>query len=321
MTTISVVIPTYNRAALVSDAIRSALKQTSVPDEIVVVDDGGKDNTAEVVGAFPAPVRYVRRENGGLSRARNTGIEAATGSWVAFLDDDDAYEPEKIASTREVIARFPHAQVIATDATLVSPSGRTQGMFEVRGRSAAPGGEETSDPFGWALASCFFAQSMVVRRDVLAEVGGFTPDLFYEDFDIGTRLALQHRWVIDGRRLVRVIRREDGGANLSAEWSQKPLRSYGALIVIYERLVSRLGVGHPHYAVCQRRLKDYTFELGCAHLLNGDSRSAGAAFERSLALDRSLRNRARIGAARLLGNPWLKRRRKRQLARMAQARG
>src|ERR1700754_2695434 len=90
---VSVIIPTYNRAALVSRAIESALGQTWPNKEIIVVDDGSTDNTAAVVRRF-AGVRYFHRPNGGQAAARSTGLTAACGVYIASLDSDDVWEPE-----------------------------------------------------------------------------------------------------------------------------------------------------------------------------------------------------------------------------------
>ena len=95
---VSVVIPTYNRRATVRRAIDSVIAQTVKPAEIIVVDDGSADDTAEMlIQAYGRSIRLIPQENGGASRARNTGITAATGAWVAFLDSDDVWEPEKLS--------------------------------------------------------------------------------------------------------------------------------------------------------------------------------------------------------------------------------
>jgi glycosyltransferase involved in cell wall biosynthesis len=90
---ISVVIPTYNRAKLISRALESVLRQLHRPDEIIVVDDGSNDNTRQVVDSFGSEVHYMYQSNAGASSARNKGVAEAHSEWIAFLDSDDQWSP------------------------------------------------------------------------------------------------------------------------------------------------------------------------------------------------------------------------------------
>lgn len=106
--TVSVIIPTFNRAGLVLQAINSVLDQTVTPCEIIVVDDGSTDETRETISALGERIQYLYRPNGGPAAARNAGIRASTGELIAFLDDDDLWAPEALEWR---IAKFlePHA--------------------------------------------------------------------------------------------------------------------------------------------------------------------------------------------------------------------
>jgi len=106
---ISVIIPAYNAAGTLSRALDSVLAQTWPAHEIIVVDDGSTDATGEVMKGYAGRVQYVRQENAGPSAARNQGVAMASGEWIAFLDADDWYYPERLAQ---------HAQMIASDPTL-----------------------------------------------------------------------------------------------------------------------------------------------------------------------------------------------------------
>ena len=115
---VSVIIPTYNRAHLVGRAIRSVLNQTYQDFEIIVVDDGSTDNTEEVVKSFIDPrIRYIRHEkNKGAAAARNTGIKAAKGKFIAFQDSDDEWLPEKLQKQMKVFENAPpRVGVVYTD--------------------------------------------------------------------------------------------------------------------------------------------------------------------------------------------------------------
>ena len=105
----SVIIPAFNSAATLARAIESVLAQSWPAHEIIVVDDGSTDATADIAAAFGAPVRLIRQGNCGVSAARNAGAAAATGDWLAFLDADDWYAADRIKL---------HAEWIAEDATL-----------------------------------------------------------------------------------------------------------------------------------------------------------------------------------------------------------
>ena len=93
---VSVVIPTYNYGRFIGDAIRSVLEQTHPPAEIIVVNDGSTDETADVVGAFGDVVKYIRQDNAGVCAARNRGVSESTGELIAFLDADDTWEPTNL---------------------------------------------------------------------------------------------------------------------------------------------------------------------------------------------------------------------------------
>lgn len=109
---VTVVVPTYNRAATICVAIHSALAQDYRPLEIVVVDDGSQDDTLERLGEFGAAIRVVRHErNRGASAARNTGIEAASGEYIAFLDSDDSWQPRK--TSRQMQFMLQHGFVMS----------------------------------------------------------------------------------------------------------------------------------------------------------------------------------------------------------------
>jgi len=115
--TFSVVIPSYNRAALVVRAVRSALAQSIPPAEILVVDDGSTDNTEARLRELGPGLRYFRQNRGGPARARNRGVELATSRWVAFLDSDDMWDPMYLeAMAKAIVATDGRAAVYFADA-------------------------------------------------------------------------------------------------------------------------------------------------------------------------------------------------------------
>src|SRR2546430_5045550 len=198
---VSVVIPTYNRARVVGEAIDSALAQTHERLEVIVVDDGSTDDTAERVGGRRDPrLHYVRREHAGVSSARNAGIAAATGDLVSFLDSDDLWKPEKIETEVAALARHPEAGGVFSDlekregATVVpSFMRRTRVFSRLLGGRAFPEGLLLPS---WALYLCLLQEipiktpALTVRRSALERVGGFDERwTSSEDWEFLLRLA------------------------------------------------------------------------------------------------------------------------------------
>jgi len=188
---ISVVIPTYNRAHCIVRALESVFAQSLAPGEIIVVDDASHDDTAAVLAPYAGRIRVIRHEtNAGASAARNTGIAAAQGTWVAFLDSDDAWRPDKLA--RQLAFMAAHGiNVCCTNCDLIWPDGQVEPAY----RPYPPRME-----IGHYVWGCFTCpgSTLIARRDLIAAVGGY--DLRYpryEDWDLFLRLA-DHPQVVLG---------------------------------------------------------------------------------------------------------------------------
>lgn len=187
---VAAVIPAYNSARLLPRCIGSALAQTVPLAEILVIDDGSSDNPGAVVSQFPAPVRLIQQKNGGVAVARNTGIRAASSTWIAFLDADDHWLPEKTERQLECAARHPEAAVIYSDATIVEIDGTHVGSF------LADKGPRSGNVYDRLLESFFILPSTaLVRRDVLVACGMFSETLRkMEDYDLWIRLAREYEF-------------------------------------------------------------------------------------------------------------------------------
>ena len=112
---ISVIIPTYNRCELLKRALLSVFSQTLLPTEVVVIDDGSTDGTNAMICAEFPEVIYYRQENLGVSSARNLGIQHTTGDWLAFLDSDDEWLPEKLSRQTAALAANPESRICHTE--------------------------------------------------------------------------------------------------------------------------------------------------------------------------------------------------------------
>lgn len=188
----SVVMPLYNKAGYVAKAIESALSQSGHDIEIIVVDDGSTDGGTDVVRAISDPrVRLTQQANNGVSAARNTGIRAAHGKFIAFLDADDYYLPGFLDAIAVLISQFPLAGMFATNFRRVWNDGKSLGNSIRRIRS--PGTNLlVRDFYGiWSDGPVFFTSSVVVPRRLF-----FCHDIFFpvgerlgEDQDVWFRLA------------------------------------------------------------------------------------------------------------------------------------
>lgn len=218
---VSAVIPVYNRRTDVIRAIESVLAQTVPVKEIIVVDDGSSDGTAEAVRSrYGARVRVLEQKNGGVSSARNTGIRAAQADWIAFLDSDDLWLPTKIEQQLQTLHRCgSDFGVCFTDNCFGGNPEMTWTSFEEAGFSPA-GDQGDFDNATWRLLRArepFFTSSLLIARDLLVELGGFDPSLIVgEDADIVFRLSLCTRFCYVSGVLVEVDRTpsRDGLCNL-----------------------------------------------------------------------------------------------------------
>jgi glycosyltransferase involved in cell wall biosynthesis len=235
---ISVVIPTYNRAGLLPRAVASALAQTMAPAEVLIVDDGSTDDTRAVCAQWSAPVRYIATANGGVARARNVGIAEARGDWVALLDSDDEWEPAKLEAQCAALDAAPAARWSITGCTLIDASGQPRGGRQ--GYEAAfPVFSEVKDTaaeyFGRALKSIgpdtyagdlyetlfrgnvVLPSSAMIHRSVFEKCGMFDPQFRYaEETQFFHRVAAEFPVVILLARLVRYRVAQSGSLTSSA---------------------------------------------------------------------------------------------------------
>lgn len=188
---ISIIIPTYNRAEYIRKAIESVLAQTYKDYEIIIVDDGSTDNTREILEPYMDHIRYIYRENAGVSVARNSGIKAAKGEWIAFLDSDDRWLPHKLACQMKFI-RDTTAKVCFTN-VIHAQNEKTLEQDEIK-KSNALQGEIISEPFDLILDDShkLYVQTLVIERDLLNKVGNFDENLVVaEDTRLIFKLAYE----------------------------------------------------------------------------------------------------------------------------------
>lgn len=120
---VSIIIPTYNSAEYIAETIDSALKQTYEPKEVIVVDDGSTDNTRDIIKSYVRRVKYIRKENGGPASARNLGIKESNGEFIALLDSDDIWLPEKLEFQIKLIEDDDRIGLVGCNSCWISKDG------------------------------------------------------------------------------------------------------------------------------------------------------------------------------------------------------
>ncbi len=216
---VSVIIPTYNRAAMLGAAIESTLTQTRLPGEIIVVDDGSTDDTSNVVGGFGNRVRCITQENRGVAAARNAGLAAAKGDLVAFLDSDDLWYPFKLELQVALLERMSGVGLVCSEFDVLKDDGTKRqegsrswlahpvdlasfypatttsnaiGIELPRGLAAFP------IHYGWIYPALLdeallLTSTALVKRSALGPARRFTEGVsIFEDWEFFARIARSH---------------------------------------------------------------------------------------------------------------------------------
>lgn len=204
---ISVIIPAYNAAATIEHAINSVLGQTETPNEIIVVDDGSTDDTADVISRFGSTVRLIRQSNQGSSVARQTGTDAATSDYVAYLDSDDWWPADKLSLCRSILDR-EQVDFLLADLQRAHPGDppaaylpRNITYFQWAREYFERHKDSTNVPDLYRLPIAeglslllrgfpVYPSTALIRRQAVQEVGGWDARFRRcQDFDLGLRLA------------------------------------------------------------------------------------------------------------------------------------
>ncbi len=191
MPSVSVVIPSYNRAGLIGDTLANLLRQTRVPNEIIVVDDGSTDGSCDIINRFPSPVQLIKQANLGPGAARNTGIAATGGKYLILQDSDDLYSLNKVEAQVEVAERTGADIVFSPWAKATIEGVRLQLENRVLQQALPP----LRRPLlhWWFRSWSTVFQSLLIRASFLRKVGGYRTDLrLGEDGELFVRCLLQN---------------------------------------------------------------------------------------------------------------------------------
>lgn len=207
---VSVILPVYNGAQTIEEAVASVMKQTYDHIELIVIDDGSTDETPSLVGKCQKAhasksVVYIRQENQGVSAARNTGIRRATGDYIAFIDADDRWSPDKITEQVRVLKEKKSIVLLGTGV-----------RSQTERRKTGASGDVQMIPFQRLLCKNYFVTSSVmVRSSALNALGGFNEGQRYaEDYDLWLRIASRYQAAVLHQNLVYY---NEGGTGLSSQ--------------------------------------------------------------------------------------------------------
>jgi glycosyltransferase involved in cell wall biosynthesis len=184
MPLVSVIVPTYRRATLLAETLDSVAAQTYRDFEVIVVEDGSHE-AREVVARYDDRFRYLWQENQGLSGTRNTGAAAARGDWLAFIDDDDLWRPEKLARQVDRMRSAPDAVLIHTDHVTLIDGVLSEGR-RLLPHDQVPSGRVLGPLF---LGNFIIVSSVLLKREAFERAGRFVKGEIPEDYDLWLRVA------------------------------------------------------------------------------------------------------------------------------------
>jgi len=258
---VSVIVPTYNRKNIVSKAIDSVLSQTYSHYEIIVVDDGSTDQTKETLRPYLHKIKYIYQENKGVSAARNTGINSSKGEWIAFLDSDDCWLPEKLQRQIEIVNNSKIALGCVICNMEFNPhAGKISNSFQSACFTLGP-------PQGVCLNMAsilltrfiMFNQGALIRKSILDKIGGFNEQLkVLEDYDLALKLSFVCNFGYEATPLV--IYQRDTKNSLSSNIDS--IEEIKQIINILEDLsifIDNMGISEPK--LLNRQVNYYKFQL------------------------------------------------------------
>jgi glycosyltransferase involved in cell wall biosynthesis len=283
---ITVVMPTYNRASYIAEALDSLAAQTRPPFEVVVVDDRSTDNTRDIVSSHVSKPRYLVQDlNAGASIARNRGVAVARGELIVFLDSDDILLPGHHECVQEAFCMLPDIGLFACDSEMIGPRGEqlheetwTTIQSRIKSYPIRTGRRSLEDVF---LFSTPFP-GMAIRRDVYLSVGGLDQSIFpLDDYDLQLKVAARGPGVYYEHRPLaryRVHGANESGPQRAIRVGEMKLRCLARTRNAF-RALDALG------PLARRRIGDARRELGIALLRSGALGRGSASLARSLAED------------------------------------
>jgi len=272
---VSVIIPAYNAEKYISEAIESVFSQTYKNLEVIVVDDGSIDNTALIVkdqiDKFPISIRYYYQKNRGPAAARNKGIEEARGGYVAFLDSDDIWLPEKVQKQINVFTKEPAVGLVCTGRSRSDEKIFNEEKNDMNGKIEKYGYLDL-----WRLSNFIFTSSVMIKKNCLNYSGVFDEAKIIvgcEDLDLWMRIAQEYKVARIKEPLIRYRVREQGLCRSNVE------RAYNCLAYVIGKHKDMLRRYCSEYEnVLNNRWFKYYFDYGVTLYCLDRTREANAKF-------------------------------------------
>jgi glycosyltransferase involved in cell wall biosynthesis len=249
---VSVIIPAYNRGWIIKEAIDSVLAQTFDGYELIVVDDGSDDNTAEILDSYGSKIRIIRQENQGVSAARNHGIISSSTRFIAFLDSDDLWLPEKLDRQVSFFRNNPDAMICQTQEIWIRNGKRVNPRKHHKKLSGMI--------FEPSLNLCLVSPSAVMFKRRLVEMVGFFDESLpaCEDYDLWLRVSLTYPIYLMDETLI--IKRGGHSDQLSRNPMLDKYRIKAIKKLLNQDILTRV---QRHAAVAKFKEKCLIYATGC----------------------------------------------------------
>lgn len=193
----SIIVPLYNKGVLIRRSLDSILQQSYLNYEVIIVDDGSKDNSASFVKEYSdSRIKYIYKDNGGVSSARNLGIQNASFDWIVFLDADDQLLPEALSLFNKLISRYTDCKLFVGNNITIKDNNK-ENVFERKCDIDKNTSKtvKTHIPFYKLWSHQFYAapRNVAIHKSVIYKYGAFNTSMsFYEDYEFSLRM-LQHK--------------------------------------------------------------------------------------------------------------------------------
>jgi glycosyltransferase involved in cell wall biosynthesis len=260
---VSVIIPSYNRGHCIEQTLDTVFKQSYTEFEVIVVDDGSTDDTAQLIKAYRREINYIYQKNAGASAARNTGIDNAKGDWIAFLDSDDEWYPDKLKVQMDDLRTNPGMVAHIVDCNV---GDHQETLFSLRKTRTNYEQEPIRQrPLIDVLETQFFTSCWILKKETIKSVGAFNNQLrIFEDIDLLVRIAQQGPFMVNCYVGTHMYRKPGESGALSDLYQSSRQESLKNLIAMYKNLAHAQGLTESESKYIKKQLAGSCLELTVA---------------------------------------------------------